>query len=65
MISRKAKQESLLDKMENNNKSEDEILNKLKNNMEKLAAIMEKEVDTESDTEEEITLEESDTRILH
>lgn len=65
MISRKAKQESLLDKMENNNKSEDEILNKLKNNMEKLAAIMEKEVDTESDMEEEITLEESDTRILH
>ena len=62
MIAKRSKEESKIEKLEHENSTDDEILLKIKNNIDKLATLLDS--DAPEITEEELTTKKT-TRILH
>lgn len=65
MVSRKTIEESEMDAMESYGKTDEEVLEKINHNMDKLVSIMEGDDEVEDEYNEEDTLQSNKDRILH
>lgn len=65
MVSRKTIEESEMDAMESYGKTDEEVLEKINHNMDKLVSIMEGDAEMEDECNEEDTLQSNKDRILH